>query len=114
MPAASSASSSSLSMPRRAVEEQQPRREELSHAYTTLLSTLHERSSLLAAPSATIPPSLNRTLQKQIDNFVRAAISPSISSEEQKKDVKMKWDRVEEGLSREEEGRKVLLAAKDR
>lgn len=85
----------------------------LNHAYSTLLSTLHERSSLLAAPSATIPPSLNRTLQKQIDNFVKAALATGTNNG-QMRDVEMKWERVEEGLDRDEEGRRVLLAAKDR
>lgn len=83
----------------------------LSHSYTTLLSTLHERSSLLSTPSATIPPSLNRTLKKQIDTFARA-IADGMNVD--LADAKMKWERIEEALEGDEEGRKVLLAVRDR
>lgn len=87
----------------------------LSHPYTSLLSTLHERSSLLSAPSATIPPSLKRTLKRQIDTFANAVESASSSSPSTwREDAKAKWERVEEALERDEEGRKLLLAARDR
>lgn len=87
----------------------------LSHSYTTLLSTLHERSSLLSTPSATIPPSLNRTLKKQIDTFARAIVDGSGSGGNvDLGDARMKWDRIEEALQGDEEGRKVLLAVRDR
>lgn len=88
-----------------------PSSSSLSHSYTTLLSTLHERSSLLSTPSATIPPSLNRTLKKQIDTFVRAIVD---GRDVDMGDAKMKWDRIQEALEGDEEGRKVLLAVTDR
>lgn len=85
----------------------------LSHAYTTLLSTLHERSSLLQAPSATIPPSLHRTLKRQIDSFAKA-VERSGGGQDEQKDVRMKWERIQEALERDEDGRKVLVQARDR
>lgn len=86
----------------------------LALSYATLLSTLHERASLLAAPSSTVPPSLNRTIKRQIDAFARAVEGAKLSSNAEWQDARMKWERIEEGLQADEEGRKVLLSARDR
>lgn len=82
-----------------------------SHAYTALLSTLHERSSLLSSPgSATIPPSLHRTLKRQLDTFAR---SIGVVNRAERRDIRLKWDRIQEALQGDEEGRKVLLSVRD-
>lgn len=85
----------------------------ISHAYTTLLSTLHERASLLSAPGGTIPPSLNRTLKRQIDTFAQALQDAQSQGSLDNKDARLKWERVQDSLEKDEEGRKVLVAARD-
>lgn len=87
---------------------------QLTHSYGTLLSTLHERSSLLAAPSATIPPSVNRTLKRQIEAFARALQQDRSEGRLDRRDAQTKWERIEESLQGDEEGRRLLLAAKDK
>lgn len=91
-----------------------------SHAYTSLLSTLHERSSLLSSAGSTIPPSLNRTLKRQLDAFARSIEEGSSGSaksqqqqQQQRRDVRLKWDRIREALEDDEDGRRALLSVRD-
>ncbi|CAO1629606.1 unnamed protein product [Parajaminaea phylloscopi] len=85
----------------------------ISHAYTALLSTFHERTSLLSAPGGTIPPSLNRALKRQIGSFGKALDAARAQGSLNMQDARVKWERIVETLEKDEEGRKVLVAARD-
>ncbi|CAO1620339.1 unnamed protein product [Sympodiomycopsis kandeliae] len=90
----------------------------ISHTYTSLLSTLHERSALLSSTNtkvgSTIPPSLNRTLKRQLDSFAKAVEAGGNSqSVKEWNDIKSKWSRIENSLEDDTQGRGVLLSFKD-
>lgn len=58
-----------------------------------------------------MPPSLNRTLKRQLDVFARSV--QGTSAQNDRRDARMKWDRIQEALQDDEQGRKVLLSVRD-